>query len=103
MSQTRRPTSPLAEEILGLYFPVLDHGFVSLVDYMGTDECIEARAARVSYGYGTAQTESNSRAAPLPAQAPAHDPERDGRVQISLLDADVRRAAMDSAPLGQRQ
>jgi len=31
---------------------VLDHGFVSLVDYMGTDECIE-RAARVSYGYGT--------------------------------------------------
>jgi hypothetical protein len=36
-----------AEEILGLYFPVLDHGFVSLNDYMGTDECIE-RAARVS-------------------------------------------------------
>ncbi|HEX3773146.1 MAG TPA: FAD-dependent thymidylate synthase [Polyangiaceae bacterium] len=55
MNQTRRPTSPLAEEILGLYFPVLDHGFVSLVDYMGTDECIE-RAARVSYGYGTRQT-----------------------------------------------
>jgi thymidylate synthase (FAD) len=35
-----------------MYFPVLDHGFVSLVDYMGTDTCIE-RAARVSYGYGT--------------------------------------------------
>src|SRR5712691_770393 len=52
MSQTRRPTSAAAEEILGLYFPVLDHGFVALVDYMGTDECIE-RAARVSYGYGT--------------------------------------------------
>ena len=49
---SRRPVSPGAEEILGLYFPVLDHGFVSLVDYMGTDECIE-RAARVSYGYGT--------------------------------------------------
>src|SRR5437763_1448863 len=52
MSQTRRPTSPLAEEILGLYFPVLDHGFVALVDCLGTDEDIE-RAARVSYGYGT--------------------------------------------------
>ena len=52
MADTKRPTSPDAEEILGLYFPVLDHGFVSLVDYMGTDECIE-RAARVSYGYGT--------------------------------------------------
>src|SRR5204863_9826606 len=49
---SKRPTSPGAEEILGLYFPVLDHGFVALVDYMGTDECIE-RAARVSYGYGT--------------------------------------------------
>ena len=52
MTETKRPTSPGAEEILGLYFPVLDHGFVSLVDYLGTDECIE-RAARVSYGYGT--------------------------------------------------
>lgn len=49
---TKRPSSPEAEEILGRYFPVLDHGFVSLVDYMGTDSCIE-RAARVSYGYGT--------------------------------------------------
>ncbi|MEZ4226011.1 MAG: FAD-dependent thymidylate synthase [Polyangiaceae bacterium] len=52
MSGSKRPTSPGAEEILGAYFPVLDHGFVALVDYMGTDECIE-RAARVSYGYGT--------------------------------------------------
>ena len=52
MAETKRPTSPTAEEILGLYFPVLDHGFVALVDYLGTDECIE-RAARVSYGYGT--------------------------------------------------
>jgi len=50
--QTKRPTSSAAEEILGGYFPVLDHGFVSLVDYMGTDEDVE-RAARVSYGYGT--------------------------------------------------
>jgi thymidylate synthase (FAD) len=50
--QTRRSTSAGAEEILGRYFPVLDHGFVSLVDYMGTDVDIE-RAARVSYGFGT--------------------------------------------------
>jgi len=52
MAETRRPTSPAAEEILGGYFPVLDPGFVSLVDYMGSDEDIE-RAARVSYGAGT--------------------------------------------------
>ena len=49
---TRRPTVPAAEKILGGYFPVLDHGFVALVDYMGTDDSVE-RAARVSYGYGT--------------------------------------------------
>ena len=49
---TRRSVSPGAEEILGRYFPVLDHGFVALVDYMGSDEDIE-RAARVSYGFGT--------------------------------------------------
>jgi len=53
--ETRRPTNPAAEEILGLYFPVLDHGFVALVDYMGSDEDVE-RAARVSYGYGTRRT-----------------------------------------------
>jgi thymidylate synthase (FAD) len=50
--QTLRSISPGAEEILGRYFPVLDHGFVALVDYMGSDVDIE-RAARVSYGFGT--------------------------------------------------
>lgn len=50
--ETRRPTIAAAEEIVGGYFPVLDHGFVSLVDYMGSDEDVE-RAARVSYGAGT--------------------------------------------------
>ena len=49
---TLRSVSPGAEEILGRYFPVLDHGFVALVDYMGSDEDI-VRAARVSYGHGT--------------------------------------------------
>jgi thymidylate synthase (FAD) len=53
--ETKRPTNEAAEELLGLYFPVLDHGFVSLVDYMGTDKCIES-AARVSYGAGTRKT-----------------------------------------------
>ncbi|HSJ09961.1 MAG TPA: FAD-dependent thymidylate synthase [Longimicrobiales bacterium] len=53
--ETKRPTNAEAEEVLGQYFPVLDHGFVSLVDYMGGDDSIE-RAARVSYGYGTRRT-----------------------------------------------
>ncbi len=50
--ETKRSTVPAAEEILGLYYPVLDHGFVSLVDYMGSDDAVE-QAARVSYGAGT--------------------------------------------------
>ena len=53
--ETRRPTNPAAEQLLGLYFPVLDHGFLALVDYMGSDEDVE-RAARVSYGHGTRRT-----------------------------------------------
>ena len=41
-----------AEAILDTQFPVLDHGFVRLVDYMGGDTRI-VQAARVSYGEGT--------------------------------------------------
>ncbi len=41
-----------AEEILDREFPVLDKGFVRLVDYMGGDSRI-VQAARVSYGEGT--------------------------------------------------
>lgn len=59
-SSSRRPVSEAAEEILGRYFPVLDHGFVALVDYMGTDACVE-RAARVSYGFGTRKTSQTRR------------------------------------------
>jgi thymidylate synthase (FAD) len=41
-----------AEEILDREFPVLDKGFVRLVDYLGGDARI-VQAARVSYGAGT--------------------------------------------------
>ncbi len=41
-----------ADAVKGLYFGVLDHGFVSLVDYMGDDAAI-VQAARCSYGAGT--------------------------------------------------
>jgi thymidylate synthase (FAD) len=53
--ETKRTVIDAAEEILGGYFPVLDHGFVALIDYMGSDESIE-QAARVSYGFGTRKT-----------------------------------------------
>src|SRR6202047_2693252 len=49
---TRRPTVPALEEILYKPLPVLDHGFIRVIDYMGDDGAI-VQAARVSYGRGT--------------------------------------------------
>ena len=43
---------PEAEEILDKEYPVLDKGFVRLVDYFGGDQRI-VQSARVSYGEGT--------------------------------------------------
>lgn len=43
MNQTLRPTVDAAEQILGMYYPMLDHGFVSLVDYMGSDDAWSRR------------------------------------------------------------
>src|SRR5690242_5513072 len=51
-SQTRRATVPALEEILFTPLPVLDHGFVRVIDYMGDDAAV-VQAARVSYGKGT--------------------------------------------------
>ncbi len=50
--QTLRDVSAGVEELLYTPIPVLDHGFVRVVDYMGTDSAI-VQAARVSYGKGT--------------------------------------------------
>ncbi|MGE0748353.1 MAG: FAD-dependent thymidylate synthase [Rhodospirillales bacterium] len=49
---TRRATVPALEEILFQVIPVLDHGFVRVIDYMGDDAAV-VQAARVSYGRGT--------------------------------------------------
>lgn len=49
---TRRPVAAGLEEILFEVLPVLDHGFVRVVDYMGDDSAV-VQAARVSYGRGT--------------------------------------------------
>ncbi|WP_138468384.1 FAD-dependent thymidylate synthase [Poseidonocella sp. HB161398] len=50
--QTLRATVPAMEDRLYKIHPVLDHGFVRVVDYMGDDSAI-VQAARVSYGAGT--------------------------------------------------
>jgi thymidylate synthase (FAD) len=55
---TRRPTVGALEERLFAVRPVLDHGFVRVVDYMGDDAAI-VQAARVSYGAGTRSVRSD--------------------------------------------
>ncbi len=52
MQPTRRAVAPGLEDILYQPIPVLDHGFVRVVDYMGDDSAV-VQAARVSYGRGT--------------------------------------------------
>lgn len=49
---TRRAVVPDLEEILYQPTPLLDHGFVRVIDYMGDDAAV-VQAARVSYGRGT--------------------------------------------------
>ena len=56
---TKRVTSSELEKILYEAFPVLDHGFVRVVDYMGDDTSI-VQAARVSYGKGTKKVSTDS-------------------------------------------
>ncbi len=52
---TIRATVPAIEELLYKVIPVLDHGFIRVIDYMGDDSAI-VQAARVSYGAGTKKT-----------------------------------------------
>jgi thymidylate synthase (FAD) len=54
-STTLRPSVPALEAMLFTALPVLDHGFVRVVDYMGDDAAV-VQAARVSYGRGTRKT-----------------------------------------------
>ena len=51
-ARTLRPTVPALEALLFQALPVLDHGFVRVIDYMGDDGAV-VQAARVSYGRGT--------------------------------------------------
>ena len=47
-----RVTVPELDRVLGHRWPVLDDGFIRVIDYMGSDESV-VQAARVSYGTGT--------------------------------------------------
>lgn len=58
LTPTRRAVVPALEEILYEALPVLDKGFIRVIDYMGDDAAI-VQAARVSYGRGTKQVSSD--------------------------------------------
>ena len=56
--QTLRATAPGIERHLYTAIPVLHHGFVRVIDYMGDDAAI-VQAARVSYGAGTKHVQND--------------------------------------------
>jgi len=58
-NKTKRVTATELEKILYEAIPILDHGFVRVVDYMGDDTSI-VQAARVSYGKGTKKVSTDS-------------------------------------------
>ncbi|QPM88900.1 FAD-dependent thymidylate synthase [Pseudooceanicola algae] len=55
---TLRATVPGIEAHLYKAVPLLDHGFVRVIDYMGDDSAI-CQAARVSYGKGTKSVQND--------------------------------------------
>ncbi len=56
---TKRVTVSELEKILYEAIPILDHGFIRVVDYMGDDTSI-VQAARVSYGKGTKKVSTDA-------------------------------------------
>ena len=58
-NKTKRVTAPELEKILYEAIPILDHGFIRVVDYMGDDSSV-VQAARVSYGKGTKKVSTDS-------------------------------------------
>ena len=56
--QTLRVVAPGMEGHLYSAKPVLDHGFIRVIDYMGDDAAI-TQAARVSYGKGTKSVQND--------------------------------------------
>ena len=58
-NNTKRVTALELEKILYEAIPILDHGFIRVIDYMGNDTSI-VQAARVSYGKGTKKVNTDS-------------------------------------------
>ena len=99
---TRRATVPALEEILYQPLPVLDHGFVRVIDYMGDDAADRAGGARL-----LRPRHQEGQRGPGPHQLsdapPPHDAVRDVRDQVPREAADLRGAPVDPPPHRQRE
>ena len=95
----RRPNVPEADELLGIKQPVLSHGYVVLVDYMGNDAAI-VQAARVSYGKGTKSVRDDQGLIRYLLRHRAYDAVRDGRTEVPCPAPDLRRSSVDPASHG---
>ena len=94
---------PAAEEYIDKQISVLDHGFVTLIDYMGSDAAI-VEAARTSIaGEGAKATSIRRIALAPPHVRPAHLSLRDGRDEVPLQDAHLRGSAVDPASDRERE
>jgi len=58
-NNTYRVVSESLEKVLYETIPILDHGFIRVVDYMGDDTSV-VQAARVSYGKGTKKVSTDA-------------------------------------------
>ena len=58
-NKTKRVTVAELENLLYEAIPILDHGFIRVIDYMGDDTSI-VQAARVSYGKGTKKVSTDA-------------------------------------------
>ena len=58
-SKTKRVSAPELEKVLYEAMPVLDHGFIRVIDYMGDDTSV-VQSARVSYGKGTKKVSTDA-------------------------------------------
>ena len=90
------------EEILYEPLPVLDHGFVRVIDYMGDDSAI-VQAARVSYGKGTKLLSDDTGLINYLMRHWHTSPFEMCEIKLHVKAADFRRPRLDSAPHRQCQ
>ena len=101
-TETKRSSSPGAEEILGRYFPGARPRVRGAGRLHGHRRRHRAgRPGELRLRHPAAQQDPGAH--PLPAAPQAHHPQRDGGAEVPLLHAHLHRPPVDPASHGQRQ